>query len=212
MKSTVPDYIIWHIDETEDELFSSLNHPEYFAEKIANLKAGSRRRLEVLAVRRALKELCYGEEQQIVYDQDGKPSLLFPYINHTGEVFPYVAISHTDSYAAVALSTVPVGIDIERRGRRVQKVVSHFLKPEETALLLLTADYDLALHMAWSAKEAAYKILGKEYYDLQHLTTVTFVDMQSSEPLMKIEVEGRNEPLLVHFSLHEDYVYAWVTE
>ena len=56
-----PDYIIWKIDETEDELRNSLSHPEYFAAKIANLKSGSRRLLEVLAVRRAIKELFFGE-------------------------------------------------------------------------------------------------------------------------------------------------------
>jgi len=212
MKATDLDYIIWHIDESEDELLASLKHPEYFADKIANLKSGSRRKLEVLAVRRALKELCYGDEQQICYDAEGRPSLCTPFTSPEGEMFTHIGISHTDAYAAVALSPLPVGIDIERRGRRVQRVVSHFLKPEEVSLLLLTNDYNLALHMAWSAKEAAYKILGKAYYDLQNLTTVTFVDLNPLQAQIILKAEGRNKPLTVHFSLHEEYVFAWVID
>ena len=37
----------------------------------------------------------------------------------------------TTDYAAVIASEHPVGIDIERRGKRVARVVSHFLKPDE---------------------------------------------------------------------------------
>lgn len=207
-----PDYIIWKMNESEEELLSSLSHPEYFAKKIAQLKPGSRRKLEVLAVRRALKELCYGQEQQVIYSADGAPMLLTPYIDNEGEVFPYIGISHTDGYAAVALSASPIGIDIERRGNRVQRVVSHFLKPEEIALLTLTSDPDLAIHLAWSAKEAAYKILGKEYYDLQHLTSVIWVDIQTDTAKLNLKVEGRDKPLTVHFALHPDYVFAWVID
>jgi len=212
MNRIYPDYIIWRMDESEEELLASLQHPEYFAEKIAKLKPGSRRRLEVLAVRRALKELCSGEEQHILYDSDGKPSLAAPFVSAEADSFDNIAISHTDGYAAVALCHHPIGIDIERRGRRVERVVSHFLKPEEISLLMLTPDYELALHMAWCSKEAAYKILGKEYYDLQKLTTVTFIDQVSGSPSLQLQVEGRNEPLVVHFSLHEDYVFAYVVD
>lgn len=208
--NTYYDYVIWRMTETEEELLTSLQHHEYFAEKVSKLKDGSRRKLEVLSVRRALKNLCYGEEQQVVYDADGKPSLKCPYIDPQGSVYSEIAISHTDGYAAVAISNAPIGIDIERRGNRVQRVVSHYLKPEEISLLLLTSDYDLALHMAWSAKEAAYKILGKAYFDLQKLTSVIHADLDPHHTRIVLKVEGRNEPLVVHFSLHKDYVFAWV--
>ncbi len=272
MNCPPPDYIIWNINETEEELLKSLSHPEYFAEKIANLKPGSRRLLEVLAVRRAMKELFYGEEQEVVYDEHGKPSL------KAGR--PYVSISHTHGYAAVISSDVPVGIDIERIGNRVEKVVSHFLKPEELVTLALYSDTipslrslpsyrkvspvflrslpsckkvspvflrslpscrkvspvflrslpsckkvspvslrslpsskkvsSLFLHVAWSAKEAAFKILGQEYYDLQHLTTISYVDIAQKTMLLK--VKGRRRPLIVHYDFTEDYVLAWVQD
>ena len=202
MNCPPPDYIIWNINETEEELRAGLSHPEYFAEKIANLKPGSRRLLEVLAVRRALKELFYGEEQEVVYDEHGKPSL------KAGK--PYISISHTHGYAAVISSDVPVGIDIERIGNRVEKVVSHFLKQEELVTLALYSEAVPTLHLAWSAKEAAFKVLGQEYYDLQHLTTISHINV--SQKTMSLNVEGRQQPLVVHYDYTEDYVLAWVQD
>lgn len=199
---SAPDYIIWKITEAEDELRFSLSHPEYFAEKIANLKPGSRRLLEVLAVRRALKELFYGEEQQVSYDEHGKPSL--------PDGKPFISISHTQDYAAVITSDVPVGIDIERIGNRVQKVVSHFLKEEELVTLSMYSEQVPALHLAWSAKEAAFKILGQKYYDLQHLTTVTGLD--TTNKTLLLAVNDRPQPLIVHYDHTEDYVLAWVQD
>ena len=65
------DYIIWRINESEEELRAQLEHPELFADKVKNLKPGSKRLLEVLAVRCALKALFYGEEQEVLYDEHG---------------------------------------------------------------------------------------------------------------------------------------------
>ena len=197
-----PDYIIWKITESEEELRAQLSHPELYADKVARLKPGSRRLLEVLAVRRAMKELFYGEEQEVVYDEHGKPSL------KAGK--PYISISHTHGYAAVISSDVPVGIDIERIGNRVEKVVSHFLKQEELVTLALYSEAIPALHLAWSAKEAAFKILGQEYYDLQHLTTISHINV--SQKTMSLNVEGRPQSLIVHYDYTEDYVLAWVQD
>lgn len=203
-----PDYIIWKITESEEELRAELSHPELFAKKVERLKPGSRRLLEVLAVRRAMKELFYGTEKEVLYTEEGAP-----YLPHG----PFISISHTDGYAAVIASEkAPVGIDIERRGNRVQKVVSHFLRPEEIAVLEMsmvnsqssTVDSELLLHLAWSAKETAFKILGKAYYDLQNLTTVQYVDLDKK--ILLLAVEGRAVPLQIHYDFTEDYVLTYI--
>lgn len=206
------DYIVWHITESEEDLRASLQHPELFATKVANLKTGSRRMLEVLAVRRALKELFYGEELQIDYDEHGRPSLHDP---EDGRHLPYLSISHTADYVAVITSDYPVGIDIERRANRVARVTSHFLKPDEMARLLLLSRQDdtlmsLFLHLSWSAKEAAFKILGPDYYDLQHLTTISMISVESR--LITLEVEGRTRPMNLHFDYQDEYVLVWVED
>ena len=201
--TTAPDYIVWKITETEDELRASLNHPEYFADKTRNLKSGSRRMMEVLAVRRAMKELFRGQELPIAYDRWGKPSIDQP-------AAPYISFSHTQGYVAVIASEVPVGIDIERRGDRVQRVVKQFLTPDEIAVLALTPDIDLAFHLAWSGKESAFKVLGQSFYDLKKLTSITLVDME--QRMVHLRVEGRPEPMHIHFDYTDDYVLTWVQD
>lgn len=200
---TAPDYIVWKITETEEELRASLSHPEYFEAKIRNLKPGSRRLMEILSVRRALKELMYGEEKRIVYDRFGKPSIDEPDA-------PYISFSHTKQYVAVITSDVPVGIDIERRGDRVQRVVPQFLTPDEVTVLSLTPDIDLAFHLAWSGKESAFKVLGQSFYDLKKLTSIVCVDMERK--LILLHVEGRELPMRIHFDFTEDYVLTWVQD
>lgn len=192
------DYIIKPINETEGELQQQLAFPALYATKVAHLKPGSRRLLEVLAVRVALKELFGDEEQEVSYSDEGRPSVPGPY---------HISISHTDGYVAVARSMTPVGIDIERRGNRVQKVVSHFLRPEEQQVLHACAlDYQLALHLAWSAKETAFKVLGKDYYDLMNLTTITQVNPH--EQILLLKAEGKEIPLLIHYLVAEEYVFT----
>lgn len=188
------DYCIWRIDESEAELEAQLTQPALYADKVASLKPGSRRRLEVLATRRALKELL-GYEAQVRYTPDGAPYLTEG---------PCLSISHTDGYAAVATDTHPVGIDIERRGKRVARVVSHFLKPEEVALVTLQSDPDLAMHLAWSAKEVAYKLLGRAYYDLQHLVTIQRFD--SLRRTMTLVAQNLDHPLTLHYDFTDEYV------
>ena len=200
---TAPDYIVWKITETEEELRASLSHPEYFEAKIRNLKPGSRRLMEILSVRRALKELMYGEEKRIVYDRYGKPS-----IDEPGA--PFISFSHTKQYVAVITTDVPVGIDIERRGDRVQRVVPQFLTPDEVTVLSLTPDIDLAFHLAWSGKESAFKVLGQSFYDLKKLTSIVCVDMERK--LVLLHVEGRELPMRIHFDFTEDYVLTWVQD
>lgn len=199
-----PDYIIWRITESEEELLVELLHPELFADKVAQLKPGSHRRLEVLAVRRAMKTLFEGEEKAVLYDADGAPRL--------ADGSAYISISHTKDYVAVISSDVPVGIDIERRANRVERVTSHFLQHEELSLLrMVSADdahFELALHLAWSAKEAAFKVLGRAYYDLQHLTTIRHFSWEQRQ--LTLDVKNRIRPLQLHFDYTDDYVLVWV--
>lgn len=188
------------IDKSAEEYEFQLEHKEYYASKIANLKPESRRRLEVLAVRCLLKEML-GEESYIIYNEYGAPSI-------AGSE-KTVSISHTDGYVAAIVGDNPVGIDIERRGRRVERVKSKFMQSSEEILVSECEDPILAMHLIWSAKEAVFKFLGQDFYDLQNLTCVTELDFKNYKMTMK--VEGKEEPLTIHFEFAEDYVLCYST-
>lgn len=194
-------FCILPIPSSAEPLLRQLVRPELFAAKVEHLKPESRRLREILASRVLLKQML-GQEVEVLYDADGRPALAAPFD------YLHVSISHTEGYAAVILEEQPCGIDIERRGNRVQKVVSHFLTPDEEALLSQQDDPLLALHLAWSAKEAAFKVLGKDYYDLQNLTSVIAIDPQSQ--VLTLSVVGKETPLFIHYDIHPDYVLTWL--
>lgn len=186
------------IDKTAEQYEALLEHEDYYAAKVANLKPESRRRLEILATRCLLKEMLHSEPI-VSYDQYGAPSL-------TG-LGHYVSISHTDGYVAVALADKPVGIDIERRGRRVERVRSKFMQEAEDVLVEGTADPVLAMHLIWSAKEAVFKYLGQKYFDLQNLTCVTSIDFDKK--VMAMDVKDLPSALIINFEFTEEYVLCF---
>lgn len=205
---------VFPIDRNADEMLQTLQHPEYIADKIQNLKPNCRRMREILAVRCALKQIYGGEEQQVAYTPDGAPYLL-------SSPADKISISHTEGFGAIMIGDSPVGIDIEHRGNRVENVVSRFLQAEEILYIQQLGDttgmrppeddylWRLPLHLAWSAKEAAFKVLGKDYYDLHHLTAIRQIDFSAKEILLA--VHGRQQPLLLHFDYTDDYVLVWLS-
>ncbi len=186
------------IDKTAEEYEAQLEYKEYYAAKVANLRPDSRRRLEILATRCLLKEMLDGE-QIVSYDEYGAPSL-----TGSGQ---YVSISHTDGYVAVIIAGKPVGIDIERRGRRVERVRSKFMQPAEDQLVGATPDPVLSMHLIWSAKETVFKYLGQQYYDLQRLTCVTNIDFDRH--LITMKAVGLSNPLIINFETTENYVLCY---
>ncbi len=210
---------VWTIAESASDLEAGLQHPEYYASKAAGLKSDSRRLKEILAVRCLLKSMT-GEERKILYDPEGVPYL------PDGRM--KISISHTEGFAAVVCAPVrseaedfTPGIDIERIGHRVAKVAERFLMPEEISLLQesepllrsvlpgeVPAVMDpLSLHLAWSAKETAYKVLGTSFYDLQHKTALEAVDIKEKRVMMR--AAGIARPLEIRFEIERGYVLTY---
>ena len=105
---------IWKSDETTEQLLASLEHKDWYREKLAVLS--EKRKHEWLSVRVLLKALC-GEEKEIAYYSSGRPYLK--------DGSRYISISHTRGYVAVALhSSCEVGMDIEQYGTRVRIFIS----------------------------------------------------------------------------------------
>lgn len=210
---------VWTIKENASELAAGLQYREYYEAKVAGLRPDSRRLKEILAVRRLLKSVT-GEEWVILYDSEGLP--------YRSDGRMKVSISHTVGFAAVICAPVcseetdfMVGVDIERIGHRVAGVAERFLMPEEISLLResepvlrsafpeaisVSAD-PLSLHLAWSVKETAYKLLGTSFYDLQHKTTLEAVDVPGRR--VRVRAENIVRPLEIRFEVESGYVLTY---
>ncbi|HSD16551.1 MAG TPA: 4'-phosphopantetheinyl transferase superfamily protein [Thermomonas sp.] len=93
--------------------------------------------------------------------QDGRPQLLVD-----GAASPLsLSLSHSGDWLAIALATVPVGIDVElpRRPRDLDALARFAFSPQEVERLqrLPEAERAQAFHVTWTLKEARGKRLGE---------------------------------------------------
>jgi len=147
--------MVWQLTESVETLKGQLDMTEQ--EKTGFDKINSdKRRLEFLGIRVALNALL-GKEIHIEYDLEGKP--------HLSDRSYQISISHSNKWIAVmAHPSRMVGIDIECPTDKIQKLYRRFLSRTEQAELSDGKDIRQLL-LAWSGKEALYKIIGKEAVD-----------------------------------------------
>jgi phosphopantetheinyl transferase len=162
--------LVWEVTETIDELkqqLTTINQSEW--DKLVSDK----RKREYLGVRIALKELI-GEELVVSYTVEGKPYLA----NSRFEI----SISHSGKWIAVMVhSNQLVGVDIEVPTAKIQKVYTRFLSEKEQFDLSGGSNVN-QLQLAWSAKEALFKIIGKEAVDFaKQLRIYLFEPMETGE-------------------------------
>lgn len=159
--SPIPNSLaaIWNIGE-----------PESFFEAETGLDATHirhpERRIEYLAGRFLLRQLRGDFPLHLIEkDSQGKPQVpgtkLFFSISHS---YPYVM-------ALISESQV-VGVDIQTPHEHIDRLATKFLTPEEQALLQYQAELYL---LAWTAKEATYKLQGYRGVDFKtHLIIQKF--------------------------------------
>lgn len=72
----------------------------------------------------------------------------------------HISISHTEGYAACAISRQPVGIDVEREHTFSKAAAKRILSPQEE-LLRESANADELLSRIWTVKESFLKMTGE---------------------------------------------------
>ena len=136
----------------------------------------------------------------IEYDQQGAPVI-------KNSQYKHISVSHCRDRVAVLLSARECGVDIECRDRRFSAIAERYLTEEEY-LVASKANFDRQtfLALAWSAKEALYKMLRREGVDLcRDLRIVAISPKQQS-----IVVEACGELVELRYILDCDHqiVYA----
>jgi len=147
--------LIWELTESIDDLIVDLKNFEFYKNEFIEIRTDKRRR-EFLCVRIAMNKLT-NYECIISYDEFGKPFLL----NKSFEI----SVTHSGKWIAVICHpTQKVGIDIECPSQKIQKIYKRFLSQIEQKDLSNGQNLQ-QLYLAWSAKEALFKIIGNEAVD-----------------------------------------------
>ncbi len=157
--------LVYELTETVDVLLHKLLLTQFEFEKFETI-ATEKRKLEFLGVRFCFQKL-FGKPIEIKNDSAGKPYL-------ADKSFE-ISISHSKNrMAVIAHPSRKVGIDIENRTNKIKKVSKRFLSETEQKELS-NCENDAQLELAWSAKEALYKIIGNSAVDFSnHLRIFPF--------------------------------------
>jgi len=192
--NTTTSFAVWQIDETVPELLSLLENKEEYAHVYSLGK--EHRQKEWLAVRVLLYNIL-GEHKSVDYAPSGKPFL--------ADNSFFISFSHTKKFAAVCISTEgEIGIDVEYRSDRVNRVVERFLSPTE---IEYAGNSNLYFLVAWCAKETAYKKLGEEGLDFAKHFFMEKIEVQQCGRfyLQEFFTSLKNKYLL-HYFVEDDFV------
>ena len=144
--------LVLETDETPELLLQRLQNPEDYPDWFSNLKHEKRKR-EFLAARIGMNILMQ-KNVIIDYKVDGQP-----FLKNTEY---QISITHSGRYFALMCHPCSsVGIDLEVPSDKISKVITRFLSDKERTYLLDKISWAIA----WSAKEAAFKILGHHATD-----------------------------------------------
>lgn len=87
----------------------------------------------------------------------------------------YISISHSDHLVVLMIAESPCGVDIENSTRDFSRVSKRFLCQEELSWM---NEEDVAL--AWSIKEAAYKMIGVPDIDFATMFHIKKIDRENN--------------------------------
>ena len=193
------EVVIWEINETEFELGKGLCLSAEALQILSKRKSEVHRK-GYLAVRQLLNSLRILPDIY-QYDKIGAPFLT------DGR---FISISHSKNKAAAAISSTPVGIDLENYKEKIKFIAPRFLnsleikKPDEMDELVY-------LTQIWTAKEALYKLYKKP--------GLIFSEQISIEPFQKKSTSGKGlvieknktSEYILHFRRFDSYYLTLAT-
>jgi 4'-phosphopantetheinyl transferase len=156
------------------------------------------KRLQCRAAR-CLLNLMLEQDAVIEYDQFSAPLIKNSNLQ--------ISISHSEDYVAIAISKLPVGIDIQVQQEKILKIADKFVKKDEPRPLDKEALINW-LHWQWSAKESLFKIYKKGNIDFKSMLKINplpDVDELQFDSKGTIDMTNFQREYMLHFVKLEDY-------
>ncbi len=171
---------IWKIEESYTSLLTPLTLKPESLERVLGMKSELHQR-GFLSVRHLLMLLGY-TDFDLFYDKNGKPHL------KDGK---QISITHSFEYAAVIISDLKIGIDIEKQRDKIAVIAHKFIDYEFQYLNKTALDYRRKLTVIWCAKESLYKLFAtpgvsfKNYFlvipfEIKDTQTVAWIDYNNT--------------------------------
>ncbi len=184
---------VWHITESAEDFYHLFPHLQEHRKSLDLQHRLEVRKLEYLSVHALLYLLTCDPSLAILHQSSGQPLL------NNGK---NISISHTKGFVCILLSdTHRVGVDIEYRSNRVERVSSRFLRTDEVAPTTVMK----LLH--WSAKEAFYKLFSEDHLSSEDIKIIPFEYMSAGT--MTVAHVPRNISLGVSYRVTDEFVMTY---
>ena len=162
------------------------------------------RMLSTLLIPTSGKAVVLGVDVSLRHDDKGAP------IAVATRPMPHLSISHTAGLVCLACNTGhPIGIDVERYSERILRVRSRFLHNDEMAAI--SPDDITANLIAWTAKEALYKVGGNTRTNFAGDIRLQHFDATQDAPIT-LQASCHDVPHHVTTILTASYVFSIAVE
>ena len=138
---------IWKIEESFTDLFFPEQLKSQSLKRVNGMKSELHQR-GFLSVRKLLAEFGY-TDFDLYYDENGKPHL------KDGKE---ISITHSFTFSAVIISSLKVGIDVEKQREKITRIADKFVDYEFQYLSKDDTSYINKLTVIWCIKESLYKL------------------------------------------------------
>jgi 4'-phosphopantetheinyl transferase len=192
--------LVWEITENLDELREDLTLSPHSLSRLSGMKSESHQKAFV-SVRQLLQHAGFSDND-LYYTPDGKPHLTS--VEH-------LSISHASEFSAIAISPVPIGIDLEKQRSLVCKLGPRFCTSEYNFLNPKSENYLRELTVIWGVKESVFKIVnqvGISY--MHHIHTLPF-DIYSGKAQARLDYEGVSTFFNVHYLDFKKHTLVYLT-
>lgn len=193
--------LIWKIEESFDTLADGVQLTQHCQNRVDGMKSDLHRR-GFMSVRHLLAEMNY-TDADLFYDTEGKPHL------KDGK---HISITHSYIFAAIIVSDIEVGIDIEKQRNKIIRIANKFTPLEEYRTLANDDAIIRKLTIVWGAKESLYKSFAHPGVSfLEHIYVEDF-RLDDKNTTAKVSIENRSASYHINYEEFEGFtlVYAQI--
>ena len=184
---------VWKINESESELARGLELSKEALTRLSQRRSIIHRK-GYLAIRKLLRSRDIDPSIH-KYDKNGAPYLT------DGR---HLSISHTKDVAAIAISSQPVGIDLEHYQEKIIRIAPRFLHLKESLDLNMNKNIHY-LSQIWTAKEALYKAFHKNGIQFNTQLLIDPIEVKSKESIGTVFYKNRIKKYKLYFRYLDNF-------
>lgn len=189
---------IWKIEESEAWLRSGTPLSENSINRLVTMSSELHRR-GFLSIRHLLKRAGYSDHD-LYYSDQGKPFL------KDGRK---ISISHSFTFTCIVVSDLEVGIDVEMRRDKIQRIATKFVGYESEYLKAMENPVR-ELTVIWGAKESMYKFYNTRGLGFKAHCKVEPVDMSKNSTTCSLTFGEDHLSFEAFYEELEDFTMVYI--